>query len=49
MCNNYMFLIIVGIIFILQIILVTFAGFAFGVYSYFGLHPIHWLMSVTCY
>lgn len=44
-----MFIIIVGIIFVMQIILVTFAGFAFGVYSYYGLHPVHWVISVTIY
>ena len=46
LCNNFMFVAIVGIIFALQIILVTFTGYAFGVYSYFGLHPVQWLMSV---
>ena len=43
---NWLFPAIVLIILVLQIILVTFAGFAFGVYSYFGLHPAHWGMSV---
>ena len=43
---NILFPVIVLIIFILQIILVTFAGYAFGVYNYFGLHPIHWGISV---
>lgn len=41
-----LFLAILGIILVLQILLVTFAGVAFGVYSYYGLHPIHWLISV---
>ena len=45
--NNCMFIGIVSIIFVLQIILVTFAGSAFGVYSYFGLHPIQWCISVN--
>lgn len=44
--NNWLFVFIVGIIFVLQVILVTFTGYAFGVYSYYGLHPLHWLMTV---
>lgn len=45
--KNWLFVFIVGIIFVLQVLLVTFAGFAFGVYNYYGLHPIHWAMTVT--
>ena len=41
-----MFVAIVGIIFVMQIILITFTGFAFGVYSYFGLQPVQWLLCV---
>ena len=41
-----MFICIVSAIFGLQILLITFCGRPFGVYSHFGLHPIHWLMSV---
>lgn len=41
-----MFIAIIGIIMVLQIILVTFAGSAFGVYPFFGLHPVHWAISV---
>ena len=43
---NLLFPAIVLIILVMQIILVTFAGFAFGVYTYFGLHPAHWGISV---
>lgn len=48
-CSNFLFIFIVLIILVLQIILVTFAGFAFGVYSFFGLHPYQWLISVISY
>jgi hypothetical protein len=34
-------------IFILQIILVTFTGIAFGVYSHYGLTVKQWLISVN--
>lgn len=44
---NWLFPAIVIIIFILQIILVTFGGLAIGVYKFYGLHPIHWAISVT--
>ena len=44
--NNSMFVGIVIIIFCLQLLLLTFAGTAFGVYPYFGLHPLHWAISV---
>lgn len=47
--SNWLFPAIVFIIFFMQIILVTFAGFAFGVYPYFGLHPAHWGLSVIIY
>jgi Ca2+ transporting ATPase len=40
------FILIVAIIFAIQVILVTFGGVAFGVYPYYGLRPIHWLISV---
>lgn len=45
--QNSMFIVIVFIIFILQATLVSLAGSAFGVYSYYGLHPLHWAISVT--
>ncbi len=41
-----MFLIIVAGIIVLQIILVTFTGAAFGVYSNYGLTIQQWLISV---
>lgn len=41
-----MFISIIAIIVILQALLLTFAGSAFGVYPYFGLHPLHWAISV---
>jgi len=44
--NNPMFIVIVISIFCLQLLLITFAGSAFGVYTYYGLHPIQWLISV---
>jgi len=44
-----MFLLILGIIITLQIILITFTGIAFHVYTNFGLHPIQWLISVQLY
>jgi len=47
--NNPLFLVIIGVIICLQIVLVTFAGMAFGVYPYYGLHPIHWLISVDSF
>ena len=34
------------VIFVLQIILITFAGVAFGVYSDFGLTIQQWLISI---
>ena len=42
-----MFLAIVGIILVLQILLITFTGIAFNVYSNFGLHPLQWLMTIA--
>lgn len=42
-----MFIVIVFTIVILQILLLTFAGSAFGVYKYYGLHPLQWLISVN--
>ena len=39
-------MIIILIIVVLQIILVTFAGVAFGVYSNYGLNPAQWGISV---
>ena len=44
--KNLMFIVIVFVIFCLQALLVTFAGSAFGVYSFYGLHPLHWAISV---
>lgn len=41
-----MFIVIVITIICLQAILLTFAGTAFGVYPYYGLHPLHWAISV---
>lgn len=35
--RNWLFLVIIAVIVVLQIILVTFTGMAFGVYSNFGL------------
>jgi len=32
---------------VLQIILVTFASTAFGVYAYFGLNIYQWLLSIA--
>ena len=44
--TNKLFLIIVGIIFALQLILVTFSGKAFQVYENYGLTYQQWLISV---
>jgi Ca2+ transporting ATPase len=41
-----MFVVIVMAIFALQLLLITFAGSAFGVYSFYGLQPVHWGISV---
>jgi uncharacterized membrane protein len=41
-----MFLVIIVIIVILQLLLVTFAGSAFGVYPNFGLAPGQWGISI---
>lgn len=41
------FLIIVATIFILQIILVTFGSTAMGVYEYYGLNIIQWLITMA--
>ena len=46
MTKNVLFPIIVVGIFVLQIILVTFSGLAFGVYSNYGLTVKQWLISV---
>lgn len=46
MGDHFLFPIIVVSIFALQIILVTFAGNAFGVYSNYGLTVQQWLISV---
>lgn len=40
--RNTLFLIIIGVIIVLQIILVTFTGMAFGVYANFGLTIQQW-------
>ena len=37
---------VVGTVFVLQIILITFAGQAFGVYGNFGLTIEQWLITV---
>ena len=47
--KNSIFLLVVVSIFVLQILLVTFAGKAFGVYSNFGLTIQQWLISVRFY
>jgi Ca2+ transporting ATPase len=44
--SNKFFIIIVFVIFILQILLITFAGNAFSVYSNYGLTVKQWLISV---
>jgi hypothetical protein len=41
-----MFLVIVGVIFCLQVLLVSFGGIAFGVYPHFGLTAQQWGISV---
>lgn len=41
-----MFLIIIVVIICLQLLLVTFAGMAFGVYPHFGLAPGQWGISI---
>lgn len=46
MSDHFLFPIIVVSIFGLQILLVTFAGNAFGVYSNYGLTIQQWLISV---
>lgn len=46
MTKNILFPIIVVGIFVLQIILVTFSGLAFGVYSNYGLTVKQWFISV---
>jgi Ca2+ transporting ATPase len=46
MSDHFLFPIIVASIFALQILLVTFAGNAFGVYSNYGLTIQQWLISV---
>jgi hypothetical protein len=45
--RNYIFMVIIGVIFALQILLVTFGSTAMGVYSNFGLNIYQWLMSVA--
>lgn len=40
--RNTLFLIIIGVIIVLQMILVTFTGMAFGVYANFGLTIQQW-------
>lgn len=44
--RNPLFLIIVGGIVGLQMLLVTFAGKAFGVYTNYGLFPQQWLICI---
>jgi hypothetical protein len=46
MSDHFLFPIIVACIFALQILLVTFASNAFGVYSNYGLTVEQWLISV---
>lgn len=43
---NPLFLIIIAGIFVLQALLISFAGTAFGVYSHYGLTIQHWLMTI---
>lgn len=44
--KNWMFLVIVLVIIVLQVVLVTFGSLAFGVYKYYGLSIYHWLICV---
>lgn len=44
--KNPIFLIVVASVFVLQLLLVTFAGKAFGVYENFGLTIQQWLICV---
>ncbi len=44
--KNKVFIIVVVVIIILQIIIVTFTGSAFGVYSNYGLTIQQWLITV---
>ena len=45
--RNSIFVVIVIVIFLLQIILVTFGGIAFGVYGDFGLTIQQWLICAA--
>jgi Ni/Fe-hydrogenase subunit HybB-like protein len=40
------FIFVIIAIFVLQILLVTFGGTAFGVYNNYGLTIQHWMMSI---
>jgi len=44
--KNFVFFFVIIGIFVLQILLVTFGGTAFGVYNNFGLRVQHWLISI---
>lgn len=43
------FYMIVLLILVLQIVIITFGGFVFGVYPHYGLTIKQWLLSVTIY
>lgn len=47
--DNPIFPIVISVVFILQIILVTFAGSPFGVYNNYGLTIQQWLITVLFY
>jgi len=44
--RNTLFLVIIGIIVVLQVLLITFTGMAFGVYANFGLTVQQWGISI---
>lgn len=46
MSRNPLFVIIIGIIIVLQVLLVTFTGMAFGVYDNYGLTAQQWGISI---
>ena len=46
MSRNPLFVIIIGIIVILQVLLITFTGVAFGVYANNGLSAQQWGISI---
>lgn len=45
--KNPIFLMVVASVTVLQFLLITFAGNAFGVYSNFGLTPQQWIITVS--